>query len=258
MRILVSNDDGVNAPGLYELAKAMQALGDVTVVAPDQQRSASSHGISLHSALYADAVDIGLPGVTAWSISGTPVDCVKWGAMMFGQREPFDLMVAGINEGANLATDVLYSGTVAAAGEGALQGIPAVAFSIVGPPFPYADAAQVALHIITTLHLSDLPADTFLNVNFPPSEILTASWHLTEIGARTYRNEFIHVTDEAGRTCYRHAGEELEETRGPDADVRALRLGEISITPLTYRFTNHAMLDSLKSGTRSAQNRLNG
>lgn len=258
MRILVSNDDGIHAKGIFELAKAMRSIGDVVVVAPDRQRSASSHGISLHDALYAKQVDMGLSGVEAWSVTGTPVDCVKWGMVMLGAERSFDFMVSGINEGANMATDVLYSGTVAAAAEAALLGVPAVAFSLVAPPYPFSEAADIALNLVTTVQDSQFPPDTFLNVNLPAQGIATAKWRMTQLGARSYRNDFIQVTDDAGQVCYRHAGEELEETRGDDADVMALRRNEISITPLTYRFTNREMLDSLKTWMTSIENRMDG
>lgn len=258
MRIFVSNDDGIHAKGIFELAKAMRSMGDVVVVAPDRQRSASSHGISLHDALYAKQVDFGLSGVEAWSVTGTPVDCVKWGMVMLGAQQSFDFMVSGINEGANMATDVLYSGTVAAAAEAALLGVPSIAFSLVAPPYPFSEAADIALNLVTTVQESKLPPDTFLNVNLPSAGIATAKWRMTQLGARSYRNDFIQVTDAAGQVCYRHAGEELEETRGEDADVMALRRNEISITPLTYRFTNHEMLDSLKTWMANMENRMDG
>lgn len=258
MRILVSNDDGIYAPGIFELARAMSVFGEVVVVAPDGQRSASSHGISLHKPIYAKQVDLGLEGVEAWSLTGTPVDCVKWGAVMLSRTEKFDLMVAGINEGANMATDVLYSGTVAAAGEGGLQGIPSIAFSIVGPPYPFEEAATAAVELVRKLKYVKFPPDTFLNVNFPARGISTAPWCITQLGARSYRSDFVMVTDPQGQSCYRHAGEELEETRGENADVKALRRNEISITPLSYRFTNHEMLDSLKVWITNAENRVDG
>ena len=246
MRILISNDDGIHAPGILELAKAALALGEVFVVAPDQQKSASSHGISLHRPLYVNDVDLGLPNTKALSVSGTPVDCVKWAMVMIGGEHPFDIMLSGINEGANLATDVLYSGTVAAAGEAALQGIPAVAFSIVGPPYPFADAAATAVQIASQVQAATLPPDTFLNVNFPAENISSAPWRVTELGARGYRNDFMQVMDAFGQVYYRHAGEELEESGGTDTDVKALRRREVSITPLRYRFTNEEVFDSLK------------
>lgn len=245
MRILISNDDGINAPGIEALARALQPLGELFVVAPDGQRSASSHSISLHGRLYVRDVDFPVRGVRAFSVSGTPVDCVKWGIVSLGSDRPFDLAVAGINEGQNLATDVLYSGTVAAAGEAALQGVPAIAFSLLGPVFLYDAAAEEARAICAWMSTLAWPADTFLNVNFPPLP-QQAKWAVTRLGARGYKNHFFRKLDDAGEVYYRHAGEELEETAGDDADTVAVRDGKISLTPLLYRFTNDSILDSLK------------
>lgn len=246
MRILVSNDDGISAPGIRALTEVLAPLGELCVVAPNRQRSASSHGITLHDRLYVDEVDMGIPGVTSYAVSGTPVDCVKWGVVMLGRDAPFDVMVSGINEGQNLATDVLYSGTVAAAGEAALQGVPSIAFSLTGPRFPYQEAAVVARDIVKWAVQLDLPSDTFLNVNMPPS-CHRAKWHITELGARGYHSHFRQKLDDEGRVYYRHAGETLEETGGQDVDTRVVDSGQISITPLIYRFTNNAIIGSLKS-----------
>jgi 5'-nucleotidase len=247
MRILISNDDGIFAKGIQALAHEISKHAQVCVVAPDSQRSASSHGISLNRALSVNAVDFGSEQITAYSVSGTPVDCVKWGVVMLGRKQPFDLMLSGINEGTNLATDVLYSGTVAAAGEAALQGIPSIAFSLKGPPFPFEDAAKTATDL--TLFFADkkFPADTFLNVNLPPLHVRSAKWCATELGARGFTNDFIQKTDESGNIGYLYSGEELEELGSDRTDVKALRRGEISITPLRYRFTNDLFLDSLSA-----------
>jgi 5'-nucleotidase len=247
MRILVSNDDGVMAPGIRALAKAMTSLGEVFVVAPDRQRSASSHGISLHHPLYAETVDLGIDGVHAVSVNGTPVDCVKWGIYYFGSDEPFDMMVSGINEGPNLATDVLYSGTVAAAGEASLQRMPSIAFSLIGPPYDYEPAAQSALEITRKVAKIQLPPDTFLSVNFPAAVETNCKQMITELGARGFNNTFEKKVDAAGRTMYFHAGEELETLESEYTDIEAIRRNHVSITPLRYHFTNHEAIDSLRS-----------
>lgn len=247
MRILISNDDGILAPGIQSLIRVMATLGQVTVVAPDRQRSASSHGITLNCPLYATQVELDLPAVDAWSLTGTPVDCVKWAITQLGRSHPFDVMVSGINEGSNLAVDVLYSGTVAAAGEAALQHVPAIAFSLSGPAFPFPEAASVAKEIASRVVRHGLPADTFLNVNFPPNYILSADWMTTPLGVRSYRDEFVLERAEDGRQFYTYAGEAIEESGPPMTDVHAVEAGHISITPLIYRFTNTAMIDSLRS-----------
>lgn len=246
MRILISNDDGVDAPGILALVHAVKHMGEVTVVAPDRQRSASSHGISLHRPLYVEERTIA-PEIKAYAASGTPVDCVKWAIVMLGQSEPFDIMLSGINEGFNLATDVLYSGTVAAAGEAALQRIKSVAFSLAGPPFPFQEAAVLAASFVRRIMNFNMPSDTFLNVNLPAGGVHTGKWCATKLGARGYKNEFHKVLDEHGRTYYRHSGEELEEIGGSDTDVATIRRNDISVTPLRYHFTNDGFIDSLKS-----------
>lgn len=244
MRILISNDDGIAAPGLRALVSALHDVGQVVVVAPDDQRSASSHAMSLHRRLYVERHDMGLPGVEAWAVSGTPVDCVKWGIVQLGQPG-FDLMLSGINQGQNLATDVLYSGTVGAAGEAALQHIPAVALSLVGPQYPFDEAAQVAKRIAGWVTTLSLPPDTFLSVNMPGNGLSTAPWVVTELGARGYTNHFYRRVDPDGREYYRYTGEELEESGGESTDVKALQRGEISITPIRYRFTHMEQIDDL-------------
>ncbi|MCL6547995.1 MAG: 5'/3'-nucleotidase SurE [Alicyclobacillus sp.] len=247
MRILVCNDDGILAPGIRALAEAAVQLGEVTVVAPDGQRSASSHGISLHRRLYVREHEGFAPGIRAWSVTGTPVDCVKWAVATLGARDPFTLVLSGINEGQNLAVDVLYSGTVAAAGEGALLGMPAVAFSLVGPDYPYTSAARAALRILRCLQRDPLPPDTFLNVNIPSAYPEQAPWAITQLGVRTYREQFRRQQDEEGREYYEYEGAEVEGPEGEETDVAAIRQGKISITPLCYRFTNFSMIDSLKA-----------
>jgi 5'-nucleotidase len=246
MRILISNDDGIGAPGIEALIEASKDFGDVVVVAPDRQRSASSHGISIHQGLYVEEIATAHENVQAFSVTGTPVDCVKWAIVKLGTDTPFDLMLSGINEGANLAADVLYSGTLAAAGEAALQGVPSIAFSLVGPPFPFEDAAQVAKRII--IHVSELtiPHDTFLNVNFPSHHLKTASFEATVLGARGYLDRFVEKVDEKNRTYYEYAGEELMETTGSHSDVAAIRRNNVSITPVRYQFTHDKMVEPLR------------
>ncbi|MBX5436832.1 MAG: 5'/3'-nucleotidase SurE [Alicyclobacillaceae bacterium] len=247
MRILVCNDDGVDAPGILALAVAMKRLGDVTVVAPDGQRSASSHAISLHGRLYVQKVHDFSAGIEAWSVSGTPVDCVKWAVSRLGCDQPFDFMVSGINEGQNLAVDVLYSGTLAAAGEAALLGVPAVAFSLAGSGCTFDQASSIAADVADWCRRAGLPPDTFLNVNIPSMASRDTPWAITQLGARSYHERFRKLADDDGREYYTYAGDEIEQPEGADTDVAAVRSGKVSITPLSYRFTNHEMIDSLKA-----------
>ncbi|CAM3931645.1 5'/3'-nucleotidase SurE [Alicyclobacillus pomorum] len=247
MRILISNDDGIHAPGIRALAEAVKDAGELVVVAPDRQRSASSHGISLYQRLYVNEVDFGMQGVQAYSVSGTPVDCVKWAIASLSDKRPFDLMLSGINEGPNLATDVLYSGTLAAAGEAALHQVRAIAFSLTGTPFLYEDAAQVSRRIIDVLNDIPFPADTFVSINFPNRDIVKAPWRVTQLGARSYRDLFTQKTDEQGNPYFRYTGEALVDAGGSDTDVYVVEHGGISLTPLKYHFTNDEMIATLKT-----------
>lgn len=245
MRILISNDDGIHAPGIRALLEVVSDLGEVVVVAPDGQRSASSHGISLHGQLQAHPVSLGYSHIKGFALTGTPVDCVKWAISVVNEGQPFDLMFSGINEGANLATDVLYSGTVAAAGEAALLHTPAIAFSLVGPPFPFTEAAETARRIIQQVSMESLPADTFLNVNIPGKRASTDKWTITKLGACSYKDEFVAQTDAKGQVVYRYSGEALDGPTEHDSDVAAIMRREISLTPLRYRFTDYATVKSL-------------
>jgi 5'-nucleotidase len=141
----------------------------------------------------------------------------------------------------------LYSGTVAAAGEAALQGIPSIALSLAGPPFPFDEAAQVVRRFVQLLKDKDFGTDTFLNVNLPPTNVGQADWRATQLGARGFTDKFSARVDTAGKTYFRYGGEELEEIGGENTDVRTVRNGLVSFTPLRYRFTNDKMIDTLTS-----------
>ncbi|WAH35149.1 5'/3'-nucleotidase SurE [Alicyclobacillus dauci] len=245
MRILISNDDGIGAAGIRALCLAVSKDAQVTVVAPHQERSASSHGISIHRPLRVEKMEV--PGASeAYKTSGTPVDCVKWALAVLHRERPFDLMLSGINAGANLATDVLYSGTVAAAGEASLQGLKSIAFSLVGPPFTFNDNVIKATYdMYQVLKDVDVPADTFLSVNLPPSpNARKYAW--TTLGVRKYHDEFASELDENGVQVYRYGGDIVDERETKGTDVAAVRNGYISITPLRYRFTNEEYYKQIK------------
>ncbi|GEO27104.1 5'-nucleotidase SurE [Alicyclobacillus acidoterrestris] len=245
MRILLSNDDGIHAKGIQTLCQALCHLADVYVVAPNQERSASSHGISLHRTI--EVHELELPGaVKAYETSGTPVDCVKWALAMLHPTTPFDIVLAGINAGANLATDVLYSGTVAVAGEASLQGVKAMALSQVGPPFNFEPTVKALLAMLPQLLQLELPADTFLSVNFPPDpDPKNVRW--TKLGVRNYHDSFRVELDESGQQVYRYGGDIIDEHGDGETDVTAIREGAITITPLRYRFTNEEYYGKMQS-----------
>jgi 5'-nucleotidase len=248
MRILVSNDDGVFAAGIQALAAALVAAGhEVSVVCPDRERSATGHGLTLHDPIRVDEVHgIFAPGVLAWACSGTPADCVKLGlgALLDG---PPDLVCAGINHGSNLGNDVLYSGTVSAAMEGAMEGIPAIAFSLSSyTSRDFAVAAEVAASLVDQVLAAPMPVGTLLNVNIPAvgrSEITGAK--LCRQGIRRYEDQFERRLDPKGRTYFWLMGEALEEvdlynpTRPdlPPTDVQMIREGFVTIVPLQFDLT---------------------
>jgi len=248
LRILMSNDDGISAPGLVQLAHSLAQVAEVYISAPNSQRSASSHAISFRDTLYAEPVNFRNDRIQAWAVSGTPVDCVKWGIHFFqSQGIAFDLMVSGINHGYNLATDVLYSGTVAAAGEAAMQGIPAIALSLGGiQTFPFDDVVVECRNTLPQMVNLNWPTDTFLNVNFPAGGKVSGQWRITRLGTRGYEDRFVEVTGDGGQKGYRYEGDAVLSTGGKDTDTLCVEEGDISLTPLRYRFTNDEFLDSLK------------
>ncbi len=262
MRLLISNDDGVFAPGVRTLANTMAAAGhEVTVVCPDRERSATGHGITLHQPIRANLVEgVFDARITAWSCSGTPSDCVKLALWSLLTEKP-DYVLSGINQGANLGTDVLYSGTVSAAMEGIIEGIPSIAFSLTSfaaKDFqPAADYARALLD-----HLIENPrAELFLlNVNVPPvtsDEIRGAK--ITTQGIRKYIEVFEKREDPRGKTYYWLAGEAIEELEDPEADedtpsdVQAIRDNYITVTPLQYNLTARKELSSLNSWLQSGK-----
>jgi 5'-nucleotidase len=241
MRILVSNDDGYRAPGLAALARAMAQLGDVTVVAPERNRSGASNSLTLDYPLRVQVADNGY-----FYVDGTPTDCVHLAVTGLLTQEP-DLVVSGINAGANLGDDVLYSGTVAAAMEGRFLGLPAIAVSLVGQePRHYTTAAEVAKRLVMRLRSRPLPADTILSVNVPdmPWEEL-AGFEATRLGHRHKAEPVIKSQDPRGRAIYWVGAAGPEEDAGPGTDFFALRHGRVSITPLQVDLTRYAALDAV-------------
>jgi 5'-nucleotidase len=245
MRILVSNDDGVEAAGLRALAEALLPLGEVTVVAPDREQSASSHSISLHRPLRIEELP-SWGAVRRFSVDGTPTDAVYVGVNhLLRDRRP-DIVASGINRGSNLAMDVLYSGTVAAAMEGTAMGLPSFAISLVARSNPdFRAAAAFARHLAGELGRRGLPPGTLLNVNVPPGE--PRGVQITRLGKRTYSAAVVQKLDPRGRAYYWIGGDEQahENVPGSDCDAvfdRAL----VSITPLHLDLTLHALVEELK------------
>jgi len=258
MKILVSNDDGIFALGLRTLATTLAEAGyEVTVVAPDRERSATGHGLTLHRPLRAEAVEeVFPPQIKAWSCSGTPSDCVKL-ALAAILPEPPDLVVAGINHGANLGTDVLYSGTISAAMEGILEGIPSIAFSLASHNSgKFATAGKFARILVEQIAKEPLPELMLLSVNIPPVDWPElAGAIITRQGIRRYFDSFEKRVDPRGKTYYWLAGEAIEEIDQPEnpqipfpvlTDVQGIQQKYITITPLQYNLTNIRGINSLK------------
>jgi 5'-nucleotidase len=241
MRILVSNDDGYQAPGIVALAGRLAEIADVTVVAPDRNRSGASNSLTLDNPIRATRMDGGVIRV-----DGTPTDCVHLAITGLLDEEP-DMVVSGINAGANMGDDVLYSGTVAAAMEGRFLGLPAIAISLVSEaPQHYDSAARVALELIRHLREVALPADTILNVNVPdlPWERLNG-FTATRLGHRHKSEPVVKSADPRGRLLYWVGPAGAEQDAGPGTDFHAVRSGQVSITPIQVDLTRYTALDAV-------------
>ncbi|MBE9032189.1 5'/3'-nucleotidase SurE [filamentous cyanobacterium LEGE 11480] len=261
MKLLISNDDGVFAIGARALANGLAAAGhQVTVVCPDRERSAAGHGLTLHQPIRATIVDgIFDPAVTAWSCSGTPADCVKLALWSLLDERP-DLVISGINQGANLGTDVIYSGTVSAAMEGLIEGIPSIAVSLTSfTEKNFQPAADYAVKLVAQLQEQPLQEMLLLNINVPaiPAAAIQGV-KLARQGIRRYIEVFEKRQDPRGKTYYWLAGEAVEEVDDPDpthnlpTDVEAIREHYITLTPLQYNLTALRSLNRLQSWLQSA------
>lgn len=242
MHILLSNDDGYLAQGLIALAGGLQEFADISVVAPDKNRSAASNSLTLEMPLRAQQTDNGFI-----KVDGTPTDCVHLAITGLLETEP-DMVFAGINHGANLGDDVLYSGTVAAATEGRFLGLPAVAISMVSnDPQYFETAVQVARIILQRLLDQPLAKDIILNVNVPDipwSEI--KGFQSTRLGQRHKAEPVIKTQDPRGRVIYWVGPPGAEQDAGPGTDFYAVSQGYVSVTPLQLDLTRYDALDTLK------------
>ncbi|MDX1656419.1 MAG: 5'/3'-nucleotidase SurE [Candidatus Competibacteraceae bacterium] len=242
MRILVSNDDGYLAPGIRHLAAALEEIATVTVVAPDRNRSGASSSLTLNRPLYLNRHDSGFISVEG----GTPTDCVHLAVSGLLDQEPH-MVVSGINHGANMGDDVIYSGTVAAAIEGRYLGFPAVAVSLAAfQPVHFDTAARVARRIVARLKEDPLPADTILNVNVPdlPWEALSG-FQSTRLGHRHKSEPVLKDTDPRGNPIYWIGPAGPEADAGPGTDFHAVRTGYVSITPIQVDLTRYSALDQV-------------
>ncbi len=245
MRILLSNDDGFGAPGLLALEAGLQGLGDLWVVAPATEQSARSHALTLHKPLRTK-----LHGPQRWSVSGTPADCAYLALHGLLPEAP-QVVVSGINRGGNLGSDVYYSGTVAAAREASLEGIPAVAISLhlhdEDPEIHWATAQHVARKVLEQALRLDMPTGLLLNVNVPNVPLSELEGIVAaRLGGRTFVNQVERRADPRGRPYWWLGGQERIVTGEPDSDVQLCGRGFATITPLLHHLTDPGWLGRLK------------
>ncbi|MEB1658686.1 5'/3'-nucleotidase SurE [Xanthomonas campestris pv. campestris] len=244
MRVLVSNDDGVDAPGIQILAEALRRAGhEVMVVAPDRDRSGASNSLTLDVPIRTRRID-----AQTCAVAGTPTDCVHLALTGMLDYDP-DIVVSGINKSANLGDDVIYSGTVSAAMEGRFLGLPAVAVSLVTQNHEahhFETAARAAVEIVARLKADPLPADTILNVNVPDlawADVL--GFEVTRLGNRHRSEPCVPQNDPRGRTVYWIGPAGPEQDAGAGTDFHAVRTGHISITPIHVDLTRYQALDTV-------------
>jgi len=248
MRILLTNDDGIHALGIQALWKSLAEIAEVTVVAPSSERSAMSQAITVHHPIRVDEYCIDHPGICGWSIDGTPTDCVKIAVEAILDTLP-DIVVSGINHGPNLGTDVLYSGTVSAAIEGSMYGLPAIALSLNSwEANDFSTAAAFACRIVkAVMEHQSLPPQTLLNVNIPAiPEQQIKGVKVTKLGVVQYANVFERRYDPRGRTYYWMGGKAIESDNSTDSDVTAVKEGFISVTPVHFDLTDYKLMDVLR------------
>lgn len=249
MLLLLSNDDGYQSPGINHLAEAFSSLGEVVVVAPDRDRSGASNSLTLDRPLQVSRAANGF-----MYVNGTPTDCVHIAITGLLEREP-DMVIAGINTGANLGDDVLYSGTVAVAMEGRFLGYPAMAISLVGEtPVHYQTAAKVGKLLITQMWERPLPSDTILNVNVPDRawEDL-AGFEATRLGQRHKAEAVVRQQDPRGRPIYWVGPPGPEGDAGVGTDFHAVKRGRVSVTPLLVDLTRYQALDTVSHWLANAR-----
>jgi 5'-nucleotidase len=244
MRILLSNDDGILARGLAILERACEPLGELHVVAPDREQSATSHSLTLHHPLRPVRL-----GDRRWQVDGTPTDCVLLACEALLDARP-DFVISGINHGPNMGEDVLYSGTVAAAMEGLALGIPSIAVSFAGSVLRADALLETQVDMLSALlrrlmALPNFPADTILNVNLPnvvAEEVKGV--RLTRLGRRVFSDSITKMKDPWGREIHWIGGGSVEWSGPADSDFRAVHDGYVSVTPLHLDLTHSSMLDS--------------
>lgn len=240
MIILLSNDDGIQSEGLTALEDRLRNIGDIYTVAPDRAQSSMSHALTLHRPLRVQEL-----APRRLSVNGTPVDCVKLALTGLLPVRP-DLVISGINKGPNLGDDIIYSGTVSAAIEGALLGIPAIAVSLVTfKGFDFRAAAEFTATLVERIAEHGIPPKTLLNVNVPPqSKDELKGWRATRMGKRHYSENIVERIDPRGGKYYWIGGDDLGFADEAGTDCKAVHEGYISVTPLQVDLTDYKLLQN--------------
>lgn len=247
MNILITNDDGIYADGIIELAKSISKIANVYVVAPESQRSATGHAITIHSPIMVHKIDMG-ENIKSYAISGTPADCVKVGIEGLFKDINIDLVLSGINNGSNLGTDVIYSGTVSAALEGFILNKPSIAISYDEVNVKreiYKDASKYVVNLVENIKDKlDLLNDCILNVNIPNTKIKGSK--ITKLGQRNYDNAMVEKINPFGQKYYWIGGKLMELDQDENSDIDCVKDGYISITPINIEMTNLRKFELLK------------
>ncbi len=246
--ILITNDDGIYSAGIFALWKSMKEIGNPIVVAPDQERSSISHAITIGSPLRVKKINRS-EGFEGYAVSGTPADCVKLSVKSLFKKKLPDIVISGINRGGNMGTNIIYSGTVSAAAEGANFGIPSVAISLASDKTDYFDVSKKsAKKIVCNVINNGIPKGTLLNVNIPyckQEEIL--GFKFTRQGNQYFKDEYIERVDPQNRKYYWIKGKVYDEDKSTDQDGKAVSENYVSISPIHFKVTNESYLAELKN-----------
>lgn len=254
MKILVTNDDGVRAPGLAALARAVSVYGEVTVCAPENEQSAVGRALTMSRPLRMERVPVHGLEFPCHSVDGTPTDCVKLAIDRLFQEKP-DLVVSGINRGGNLGTDVLFSGTVSAAMEGAMQGIPSIAVSLGwGDDWNFDAAAAWARKAVGIAMKFPMPFGTLMNINIP--QAAPKGIKVAKLGVLDYGENYIEREDPRHRKYYWLAGDKLPARHESDTDDAWLERGYLTMTPLKFDLTDYTMMGKLQDHLKTFDEKL--
>ena len=251
MKILISNDDGINASGIMALTKALSVDNEVFVIAPDRERSAAGHSLTLHTPLRVDEVEPMYGAKRTWVASGTPGDCVKIGlSAILSEEEKPDIVITGINHGPNLGYDILYSGTVSCAMEAAMKGYPSIAVSLSSlscHPEEFDFTAYFIAKFLPKIKEINFPKKSILNINTPAlhSEDISGI-AITRLGTKMFTDSYEKRTDPRGKVYYWMAGELIKSDGNDGTDINALRQNKISITPVTFEITHKSIMPDLE------------